>query len=88
MTWDVEVSAGAEKDLRRLPRDRRAHVERAMDEMERDPFAGDVKPLKGPQWKGRFRMRIGDYRIIFTVNHGARLVWISAILTRSEKTYR
>ena len=55
---------------------------------ESDPFAGDIKLLKGPEWKGRFRKRVGDYRIIFTADHSTKLVGISAILLRSERTYR
>jgi len=88
MNWTVELSAIAEKDLKRLPRDRQARLERAIDDMEVNPFSGDVKPLKGPQWKGRYRKRVGSYRVIFTVDHGARRVAISAILIRSENTYR
>jgi mRNA-degrading endonuclease RelE of RelBE toxin-antitoxin system len=88
MIWAVELSAAAEKDLRRLPRDRQARVERAIDEMEENPFAGDVKPLKGPEWKGRYRKRVGPYRIIFTVDHKTKAAAISAILIRSGKTYR
>ena len=88
MSWAVELSANAEKDLVRLPRDRQARLERALDEMEADPFAGDVKALKGPEWKGRYRKRVGRYRIIFTVNHDMKAVAISAILIRSDKTYR
>jgi mRNA-degrading endonuclease RelE of RelBE toxin-antitoxin system len=56
--------------------------------MEADPLAGDVLPLKGSEWKDRFRRRVGPYRIIFTLNHKAMIVAISAILLRSEKTYR
>jgi mRNA-degrading endonuclease RelE of RelBE toxin-antitoxin system len=52
MTWAVELSAAAEKDLKRLPRDRQARIEHAIDEMQENPFAGDVKALKGPEWKG------------------------------------
>lgn len=88
MTWAVEVSETAEKDLKRFPRDRRLRIERAIDLMEQDPFAGDVKPLKGPEWKGRYRRRVGPYRIIFTVDHQARRVEISTILIQSEETYR
>jgi mRNA-degrading endonuclease RelE of RelBE toxin-antitoxin system len=88
MSWAVEVSAEAEKHLKRVPRDRRAQIERAIDAMESNPFASDIRPLKGPEWKGRFRKRVGDYRIIFTANHSTKLVGISAILLRSEKTYR
>jgi mRNA-degrading endonuclease RelE of RelBE toxin-antitoxin system len=51
-------------------------------------MAGDVKPLKGPEWKDRFRKHVGAYRIIFTVDHKAATVAISAILIRSEKTCR
>ena len=50
MTWAVELSAAAEKDLKRLPRDRQARIEHAIDEMQENPFAGDVKALKGPEW--------------------------------------
>ena len=30
MTWAVELSAAAEKDLKRLPRDRQVRIERAI----------------------------------------------------------
>jgi mRNA-degrading endonuclease RelE of RelBE toxin-antitoxin system len=88
MTWAVELSAAAEKDLKRLPRDRQARIERAIDELEEDPFGGDVKALRGPEWKGRYRKRVGPYRIIFTVDREVSAVAVSAILIRSEKTYR
>jgi mRNA-degrading endonuclease RelE of RelBE toxin-antitoxin system len=47
-----------------------------------------VKPLKGPEWKGRYRKRVGPYRIIFTMDRRAMSVAISRILIRSEKTCR
>jgi mRNA-degrading endonuclease RelE of RelBE toxin-antitoxin system len=88
MNWTVELSAAAEKNLKRLPRDRLASLMRAVDQMESDPFAGDVKPLSGPEWQGRFRKRVGRYRIVFTADRKIGKVAISAILIRSEKTYR
>jgi mRNA-degrading endonuclease RelE of RelBE toxin-antitoxin system len=87
MKWAVELSASAIKDLRRLPRDRQAQIARSIDEMGEDPMAGDVKPLKGDAWKGYFRKRVGIYRIIFEPDRASNSVAISAILTRSEKTY-
>ena len=88
MNWAVELSALAIKELKKLPRDRQAQIERAIDEMESDPMAGDVIPLKGPEWKDRYRKRVGSYRIIFTLDRTAATVAVSAILIRSEKTYR
>jgi mRNA-degrading endonuclease RelE of RelBE toxin-antitoxin system len=73
---------------RKLPRDRQAQIESVIDEMESDPMAGDVIPLKGAEWKGRFRKPVGAYRIIFALDRKAAAVTISAILICSEKTYR
>ena len=40
MTWAVELSAAAEKHLKRLRRDRQARIERAIDEKKENPFSG------------------------------------------------
>jgi mRNA-degrading endonuclease RelE of RelBE toxin-antitoxin system len=88
MNWAIDLSPSAVKALKKLPRDRQAQIERAIDEMELDPLAGDVKPLKGPEWKDRYRKRVGSYRIIFSLDRKATTLAISAILIRSEKTYR
>ena len=56
--------------------------------MRDDPFGGDVIPLKGRRWQGRYRKRVGRYRIIFLPNHAEHIVEISAILLRNEHTYR
>ncbi len=88
MNWAVELSASAIKELKKLPTHRQAQIARAIDEMETDPMAGDVIPLKGAEWKGRFRKRVGSYRIIFALDRKAMIAAISAILIRSEKAYR
>jgi mRNA-degrading endonuclease RelE of RelBE toxin-antitoxin system len=88
MRWTVELAPDAADSLARLPRDARERLRRAIDTMEEDPFRSNVKPLKGPEWAGRYRKKVGPYRIIFMPNHAIRTVAISAILTRSKGTYR
>ena len=88
MDWHAELSDEAERQLKRLPRDIQARIRRAIDELEANPFRGDVIPLKGSRWQGRYRKRIGRYRIIFMPNHAEYIVEISAILLRNEQTYR
>jgi len=51
-------------------------------------MAGDVIPLKGTEWKGYYRKRVGTYQIIFTLSRKAMTVAVSAVLIRSEKSYR
>ena len=87
MTWTVKLANEGAKQLKKLPRDHQALLRRRLQEMSEDPFQGDVKPLKGKQWVGRYRKRAGRYRLIFTVSHQTRSVEVSAILLRSEKTY-
>jgi mRNA-degrading endonuclease RelE of RelBE toxin-antitoxin system len=88
MNWRVELSREAERQLTHLPRPIRERMIRAIDELEADPFQGDVLPLRGRRWQGRYRKRVGRYRIIFTPHHDELFVAISAILIRDEGTYR
>ncbi len=49
--------------------------------MEEDPFRGKVKPLKGREWKG-------VYRLFFLPRREERTVYIVSIRRRTERTYR
>lgn len=61
---------------------------RVLTQVESDPFQGDVKALHGVEWKGVFRRRIGDYRLLFVANDERRIVSVLRVLLRSGKTYR
>ena len=88
MIWDVRLAKAAAKQLEKLPPDYQTLLLKKLNEMRDNPFQGDVQPLKGKQHKGRYRKRVGRYRIIFTPDHDNRVVEVSAILPRDEKTYR
>lgn len=88
MNWCSELSREAEKQLVRFPRDIQERLARAIDALEVDPFRGDVISLKGKEWQGRYRKRIGRYRIIFMAHRDTRVIEISAILVRGEQTYK
>ena len=88
MTWTCRVSRQAAKQLRRLPRDRQQQIARAINEMETNPLKGDIAPIKSGKFKGAMRKRVGQYRIIFSLEPSEKAVLIAAILARSEGTYR
>jgi mRNA-degrading endonuclease RelE of RelBE toxin-antitoxin system len=88
MNWVVRIADDAQLFVQNLPGKARRQVSGSISQLEQDPFRGDVKPLKGEEWKGYYRKRAGDYRIIFFVHHEQRLVEVSWVLRRSEKTYR
>ncbi len=68
----------------------RNRISRAIDEFESidDSQWSNIKALQGPEWKGRLRKRVGQYRIVFRKVAVRGVVEISAILVRSKGTYR
>lgn len=90
MNWRIELSREAEEQLFRFPRNVRERLKHAIDEFEErdESHWSNIKALQGPAWKGRFRKKVGPYRIIFQKFHDQTLIWISAILIRSKDTYR
>ncbi len=90
MRYRAEVSKEAEEQLSKFPRKVRDRLEHAIDELEAndDSQWSNIKALQGPQWKGRLRKRIGEYRIILRKFPDRGIVEISAILIKSKETYR
>lgn len=88
MDWVVRVADDAQAFIYALPQKVRRQISRSITQLEQDPFQGDVKALQGKQWKGYYRKRAGDYRIIFFVHRVDRIVDVGWVLPRSEKTYR
>ena len=88
MNWACEFSEEAKEDLRGLPKAIRKRVARVVAQMATDPFQGNVKALPGEEWKGVFRRRMGDYRLLFTADHRKKLFVVQQISFRSGKTYR
>jgi mRNA-degrading endonuclease RelE of RelBE toxin-antitoxin system len=90
MRFRVDLSTEAQRQLARFPGDVRDRIERAIDEFEAKDEAdwSNVKALRGPDWKGRLRKKVGPYRIIFRKYPDRGTLEISAILLRSKGTYR
>lgn len=90
MRWSVELSPEARKQLERFPRDIRDRILRAIDEFEQKEESqwSNIKALRGPEWKGLFRKKVGPYRIIFEKFSDRAILEISAVLIRSKDTYR
>jgi mRNA-degrading endonuclease RelE of RelBE toxin-antitoxin system len=88
MNWVVKVAEGAQLFIDGLPPKISRQLNRSIAQMKQDPFQGDVKPLQGKTWKGYYRKRTGDYRIIFFPNREERTVDVAWVVLRSEKAYR
>lgn len=86
MDWDVRLSNRAKRALEQTPARDRGRIEAALLEMQRDPRAGDTRPLQG-RHQGALRRRVGSWRIIFAVKTENRTVLVADITRRSSTTY-
>ncbi len=82
--WLVVLAGPARKSLKHIPSEDRARVRAAIDEMETDPFQGDITYLKGTN---SLRRRVGAWRIFFHIERDPRAVYVTAIERRTSTTY-
>ena len=87
VNWDFRLSNDAARSLRRMGVRDQERINRALNEMKREPLAGDVAPLRGG-YQGTFRRRIGRWRLIFSLDLERRVIDVYAVRRRSSTTYR
>ena len=86
MTWTVSVSRTASRAIKKAPKGDQARIRTALLQLRDDPYSGDIKSLKGYADK-TVRRRVGDWRIIFTVDDEVLRVEVVEIARRSSTTY-
>ncbi len=52
------------------------------------PFKKLKPPIQLYQYIAQYRLRIGDYRVLYDVDDERKIVWILALKKRSENTYK
>jgi mRNA interferase RelE/StbE len=81
VSWRVEVKRSAEKELARLSGQARERIVKALRAMIDDPFPPGFKKLKGSDG---YRIRVGQYRVLYRVDSAAHFVWVGAIGHRKD----
>jgi len=83
LAYEILIKASAEKDMRRLPRDVRERVTSAILELREEPRPPGVLKLKGKSEEG-WRIRVGDYRVVYQIDDTARQVTIYRVRHRRD----
>lgn len=65
MTYAIEVLPAAERDLRKVHPQMRARIRGAVLKLAADPRPPGARALRNRP--GYLRVRVGDYRIIYTI---------------------
>ena len=80
--YAVEVKPPARKELEALPDKVLARVVRKMDSLRDTPRPAGCKKLKG--YKDQWRVRVGDWRVVYIIDDAAKLVSVTRIGHRRE----
>jgi len=81
-TYRLVLHREAVGEIRRLPKKVRAAVVGILDDLANDPRPPGAVPLKGR--KGAYRIRTGDYRILYEVHATEVVVYVVGVAHRRE----
>jgi len=72
------------QELKRIPGDIRSRIAEAIRALAEDPRPAGVRQLE----PNVYRLRVGQYRVIYKVLDDEQLVLIGRVIRRGEATYR
>ncbi len=82
MAYAVEFSPSAEREFRKLAREIQLSLRPRIDALADDPRPAGAKKLKGRD--GLWRIRAGDYRIVYEVGDQILVVLVVRVAHRRE----
>ncbi len=86
MSWRVEFIGKSEKDISRLSVEDRRRVIDRLEWLEKNFDEITPMPLGGP-WRGYFKFRIGDWRVVYQIDSKNKSL-IVCYIDRRDKIYK
>jgi mRNA interferase RelE/StbE len=83
MSYKIAIAKKAFKELAALPAKNNTQIVEAIDNLKEDPRPAGCKKLKG-QSEDIWRIRIGDYRVLYFIDDTIRIVEIRRIGHRKD----
>jgi mRNA interferase RelE/StbE len=82
VTYRVEISPAAVRQLKKVDGTARRRVQAAIELLAEEPRPTGAKKLVGGD--GEWRVRTGDFRIVYEINDGVLIVLVLAVGHRRE----
>ena len=83
MYYTVEITRRAQRELTKLPMPDFQQISEVIKGLRDNPRPKGVRKIRG----SIYRIRVGDWRIIYSVFDKDKLVIIGKVVRRSEDTY-
>lgn len=85
MAYKVEIHPAAQKQMLSLPKEAQVEVALSIDRLGNTPRPPRVKKLAE---SGLWRIRVGQYRMVYVIDDKAQLVTVVRVARRKEDTYK
>jgi mRNA interferase RelE/StbE len=82
MLYKIEYTTAARKQLKKLPREISVRIIHGIEQLHENPRPESVKKLTG--FKDYYRLRIGDYRVVYSIQDNILMVLIIRIAPRKN----
>lgn len=81
--YQLKLTSGAQRQLDKVPADDLERIAVTLKRLGDNPRPAGVRKLKG----SIYRIRVGDWRIIYVILDKGNVVLVGKIARRSEETY-
>jgi len=81
-SFNLQWRASTRKDLRRLPREAISRIVTAVAKLAEEPLPRGSEKLTGSE--RTYRIRVGDYRVVYELLRDAKIVEIQRVRHRKD----
>jgi mRNA interferase RelE/StbE len=82
MQYSIDIKPSAKKSLAKIPQPHRRRIAKRIDRLAYEPRPKDAKKLSAESTL--YRIRVGDYRVIYQIDNDVLLVLVVRIGTRGD----
>ncbi|MFL6052491.1 MAG: type II toxin-antitoxin system RelE family toxin [Actinoallomurus sp.] len=87
MGYVTRFTPHAQRDMLKIPRAEAVRILHRLAELRKAMDVGDTSAFDIAAFQGhnsRWRLRVGDYRVVYTIEEGELIVWVLAAGNRCD----
>lgn len=82
LVYTIEIQTKAKRQLQTFDKQTQERLSKAVDQLAKNPRPDNCKALRG--FHGIFRIRIGDYRVVYEIKDSELIILVVEIGHRRE----
>jgi len=82
--YTIKLDSRVEKTLRRIAKQDQRAIAKAIKDLGANPLPPDAKRLKKIKDHKAYRVRVRDYRILYTIEKDNLVVWVVRVASRKD----